>query len=460
MSTFTIRQVGESITKDAFYIPNAVGCTTELTPVGEANNWECVDDPIGFADDDTTYVHSKATNEKHDLYNLPNHTTESGTINYIQVYGRTKSQHYTQHIDGIFKIILTENNCINIYKSNDIDLLTSYITYDNTWNTNPRTTDAWVWSDIDNLQIGTECSSPTIIGTDQSEYHLPLGNGFYDQLIKVPSGYPAYTVVDDPLGNPDGWDTYIKSKVGGGYNTFTFTSSLGASDFIDSVSVYAVVGTNTGGSGTAGCLLLIRYLAANYSGSDYLYGGDSSWETISDTFTATDLGNPTMNGTDLADMEFGIWMFHLSSRWLACTQIYLKVNYHTSANPEIRTTQCYVKVNYDVDPVSCELDKPQTISIDHDQNIKMLNFWSGRRAVYGLSRNNRTMVMNGMLYSETACDTIECIRGIGEDGLTVSLSGLGSNNYDKECKILSFGWKKISNKPLAYTYLLELEFAQ
>ncbi|GAI05968.1 unnamed protein product, partial [marine sediment metagenome] len=168
MGTFTITQ--SRIGNILYLNPSGIGCNTDLTPIGDVNNWQCVDDPQLKPDDDTTYVHSDATDLKYDLYTLPD-TTETGIINHVKIYTRAKSDTYAQGDDGIYKIIVTDNACSNIYKSNDIDILTdNYRTYSNVLSVNPRTSNSWKWDDIDNLQIGNECNSPTLYFPDTATF--------------------------------------------------------------------------------------------------------------------------------------------------------------------------------------------------------------------------------------------------------------------------------------------------
>jgi len=66
--------------------PEADGDLTNLTPVGAANNWDCVKDVN--PDDDTTRVETSDTVAWiKDLYEIKDHT-ESGTIEKIEVHYR------------------------------------------------------------------------------------------------------------------------------------------------------------------------------------------------------------------------------------------------------------------------------------------------------------------------------------------------------------------------------------
>lgn len=65
--------------------PNVAGDETNLTPDGETNNWECIDE--ASPDDDTTDVKTYNATYLRDLYDLPA-SSGVGTINKITVYVR------------------------------------------------------------------------------------------------------------------------------------------------------------------------------------------------------------------------------------------------------------------------------------------------------------------------------------------------------------------------------------
>ena len=452
MGIFTITPT-VGLTYNSYFIPNASGCATQLTPAGAVNNWDCVNDPIAIPDADTTYVYSSATNLKYDLYNIPNHTTESGTINYVQVYSRAKAHETAQHEDGIYKILITDDDCANIYKSADINLITSYNTYNNVWTENPRTGVAFTWDDVDNLQFGVECSSPTVLGVSSQIVLRPNAAGDSNTLERNDAwngDATNYTYVDEAV--PDhltsfiSWDNSLYPNQNDLYNIDNVDADIvTANPIITNVTLFALI-RHTGAS-------------QHYFKFQIKTGGNlfrdavatpttQAWVTYSEEYLINPDTVAAWTWAEINALQIGYNLIAGTiSAYIACTQTYLIVDYTEQLNPQIRTTQEYAKVNYTVDPTPCTFPKPEEISIDHAQNVKMLNFWSGRRAVYGLSRNNRTMVMTGKLYADDACTTIECVIGIAESGTTISLSGLGYNDYDREVKIISFGWKKMSDKP-------------
>ncbi|MFX1588581.1 MAG: hypothetical protein ACFFC1_10525, partial [Promethearchaeota archaeon] len=120
-------------------------------------------------------------------------------------------------------------------------------------------------------------------------------------------------------------------------------------------------------------------------------------------------------------------------------------------------TQMYAEVHY-TETSTCTIQKPEEISVDHDRNTIMINFWSGNRAVYDLSRNKKTMVLTGTFTGSDACNNVLCIQDMGLAGDDIVVSGLTGAEYNGTFKLLSFGWKEQSEKPLTIDYLLELEY--
>jgi len=456
MGTFTMVQQQSS--NDLFLIPEANGCNIDFTPVGEANNWECVDDPRDMPDNDITYVYSSASLAKYDLYELPNHTTETGTINYVQVYARGKSQEFAQHEDGIYKILLTDNACVNIFKSDDVDLAAStYKTYNKVWTANERTGDAFTWDEIDDLEIGVECSSPSVTRAPTILTIRPSACDTCGLAPSVGGRNDQWELVDDEV--QDGYDTYIYATEDQTKESLFALDDTAKTGVISNVAIFACINPDTKPDDHYGRTLIKTHGTQYYGDAEYVPA--TSWTWISTNY----FDNPnTTNAWTWAEIDAlcaGIELTSIAGNLCSCTSLYVVISYTpANSNPEIRTTQSFLKVNYTPPEVTCTMDKPEEISIDHEQNIKMMNFWDGSREVYGLSRSKRTMAMRGKLYSETACTTIECVRDMGISGEDITLSDLGSNNFDKVVKIRSFGWKKISKKPLAYEWILECEFTK
>lgn len=137
--------------------PNAAGDEANMSPHGDTNNWECVDE--ASKDDDTTYVDSTSyDNWQRDLYNLEDHTTESGTINSVTVYA------YAKRYDTSDKIKLAVKSGSTVGEGSEETLTGSYDPYSKEWTTNPDTSAAWTWSEIDSMQAGGSMFKAWVVG--------------------------------------------------------------------------------------------------------------------------------------------------------------------------------------------------------------------------------------------------------------------------------------------------------
>lgn len=129
--------------------PNAPGSLADCTPVGDAPNWKCVDEAV--ADEDTTYNKTTTALAERDSFNIPNHTTEVGTITGVTVYIRGKRVGGTGMLQSMIARIKTGGN---YYSSGGVFMNLVYNNHAFTWDINPDTVAAWTWADIDALEIG------------------------------------------------------------------------------------------------------------------------------------------------------------------------------------------------------------------------------------------------------------------------------------------------------------------
>lgn len=479
MGTFTLAQSKNSVS--IFIYPNGdlAGCI-DFTPVGDSDNYKCIDEIKNIPDGDTTHVSWNDVNSGIDMYELPNDTDFTGTINYVQVFARAKAHQFSQDPSGVFKILCSPNSlCGTIFKSDNRNLGTSYQTYTSVWTLNPSTATDWTLNDIRNLSIGIEASSPTRGGVTGYDTYLPNATGSYNQ-----NAWSKYTFPPDSgSGSVDNWQYVL--------NMGTSIQSTNLSyDWLDTynilnhktesvnsytkVTVFAYAGK--GGSPYPGCSLKI----ACKSGAGIYYGdtetdlpeigfcypgvicyGSPKWYSKE---WATNPAGGAWNEAAIDNLQIGVRLTGSTGDSPAtyCFKVYAKVEYLLDVNPEIRTTQCFAKVNYTPPSDSCTLNKPEKISVDHSENIKMLNFWDGTRDVYGLNRSGKSMILTGSEYQSDTCDKscpcehIACVRAMGKDGSTIAISGLRSL-FNGSYKIRSFGWKHMSERPEHYEWILELE---
>ena len=138
--------------------PNAAGDVTGLAVVGATANWDAVDeDP---SDDDTTYVGNTAKGTTaYDLYNLPDPNVV-GTINSVTVSINVKAAAKTGSAQTVIKTEGSE------FRGDSYILPTTYTVTSTTYTTNPSTTVAWTWAQINALQAGVELTADNTANVD------------------------------------------------------------------------------------------------------------------------------------------------------------------------------------------------------------------------------------------------------------------------------------------------------
>ncbi len=123
-------------------------------------NWENVADlSTAPTPNDNTTVSRSSTTFLRDLYDIADHTTESGTINNVMVVARVRS---TSSVDGLKIWVKTGGT---EYKSDTKSVTTGWAAYFHEWATNPKTGNAWTWTDIDALQVGISLAAASYMKT-------------------------------------------------------------------------------------------------------------------------------------------------------------------------------------------------------------------------------------------------------------------------------------------------------
>lgn len=107
----------------------------------------------------------QSTSTKTDLYGLTNHNTESGTINSVTVklyakYDLVGTTSGTTYVKPMIRVSDTN------YGDNQA-LTDAVALYSQTWTTNPYTSKAWTWTQIDALIAG---DALTNYATDQKNF--------------------------------------------------------------------------------------------------------------------------------------------------------------------------------------------------------------------------------------------------------------------------------------------------
>ena len=142
--------------------PNAAGTKTELDIGGSSPaeaNWQSVDEVE--ADEGVTLVENQPASEETDLYALPGHSG-SGVINSVKLYIRVRNNDKGTLNTGARFRVLTHGTEYGDYTATT----GTWATPSQTWATNPNTTNAWTWAEIDALEVGVALHT--------------LGSPFYD----------------------------------------------------------------------------------------------------------------------------------------------------------------------------------------------------------------------------------------------------------------------------------------
>jgi len=119
-------------------------------------HWDKVDEET--SDGDYTYVSTENWDWQEDLYNIPDHSLGSDTINYVKVYAVARREAFGGSPQSSLYIHIKTNGVE--YNVIETTLTTSYLPYSYQWNTNPQTGNPWTWDEIDALQIGVRIRRP------------------------------------------------------------------------------------------------------------------------------------------------------------------------------------------------------------------------------------------------------------------------------------------------------------
>jgi hypothetical protein len=435
------------------------GCTEWDNSVGSGENYLNVDEDRLLPDDDATYVcWNKPANVK-DIYTMENHTTETGTINYVRVFVRVKSVNYPQHQDSLFKIMMNEDGLCGGFQDSDELMLST--TYKNFYKDYKESYPGipWTWTKIDSMVVGFQGSSLTDSQPVTSIFR-PNAQGDFTQW-SLSGCLFNYQCVDDII--PDDASTFVMSReTSGERDCYHIPNHTTESGTISKVVLHARCNNAGNNQSFKDMKLFLRISNTNYDSS--LISVENVWENYSYTWIENPHTNNAWTWNDIDSLQIGIWGEGISiSKGMRCTQIYLVVHHTEDVNPEIRVTQLYTRVNYNRGTVTCNLHKPKDVETEHSRIINMINFWNGEREVYDIRRSGKTMLMRGTEYEphigSDPCARIECIRDMGLCGNDIEITDSGLLCFNGTFKIRSFGWELIQKHPLTYDWILELEDA-
>ncbi|MFQ5498937.1 MAG: prepilin-type N-terminal cleavage/methylation domain-containing protein [Candidatus Zixiibacteriota bacterium] len=126
--------------------PMGAGSESNLLDEGCSGTWSCVDDVT--PDGDGTFVKGYDNAFQPDLYATQDHTAAGGTVDSVVVYIRSKGSGGGKKVRTRIKTNGVTYNGAQVAPSG------SYANYSTTYITNPQTSSAWTWTEIDALEIG------------------------------------------------------------------------------------------------------------------------------------------------------------------------------------------------------------------------------------------------------------------------------------------------------------------
>lgn len=174
MSTLTLRPASDNTNEGSQWANEATGYTNLYISVDEVVLSE------------TDYIQISAgisgAGDYDMKFNWPNHTTESGTINSVKVYAQVKKFNVGSGSTSP-KLYLF---AIDSDHRTEITVTTSSAQQSVTWSTNPHTSSAWTWTDIDNLLAGHAASAT---GGDAKNYTMMYVYQIYAEVDYTVSGW-------------------------------------------------------------------------------------------------------------------------------------------------------------------------------------------------------------------------------------------------------------------------------
>lgn len=439
------------VSKNLYLYPNGAWASC-CTAVGAPLNYQCVDDTYDTPDDDSTYVWHNRTTMCTDMYILPNHTTESGTINYVRVYARAKSSLYPQSSTGSYRILAYHSGVTA--RSSDIDITTDYNTYSYVMTSTPSGA-AWNWNAIDALRIGFDCNSPTISGQVVTSIIRPSGAGLETEC--------------NPVGESTNWECVLNN------NTSSYVESILASRYYDDLYALDDHTTETGVISKINVFYKARRTSSAWIGyaksrvsisGTSVYGTENhltaAWQYYQDEWALNPDTAAAWTWVNIDALQAGVSLNQgVTNLYHAeCSDLYVVVTYLEDLNPHIRTTQMYALVNYTPSTETCYLNSPMNYMISNSRKVNIVHPERGDRIVYDICRENKTLTMTGVEYDtdiSTATTRLQCVRDQKDNGMYVTISGIGDTKVDTTWLITDFTYSRDQQNQRVWNWMLTAE---
>jgi hypothetical protein len=401
---------------------------------------------------------------------------------------------------GWFNLILTETDCYPMVSTPSITLNSNmwgrdyyhtkywydrhfvqtddYLYTSETYTTNPNTSNAWLESEVDDLQFGVKGmildpgtdglgmvnalgvndggfffkSDVTVTGWSKSGYPAIPYPTYYEYLTEVDIAYILTFSINKPCTFKLDAADYAK------YENWTNSTVLG-------ITLGAYIRGSEDHDNSIHWIWLHDGVRTEL-GTQTVTTKSPPWQHI--TLTTSTINS--WHKLDPAHNAFGIEVHAVHAGGaIHLTKFNIESITVMSRLGSIRVTQEYLDVAYREEvPDPCRLPKPEWNGIRVNQDIETmaLNFWSGNREVYALGRSSKRTILSGTMWDGctdgiTTCEgIISCIRSLAKMKQQITIGGLRYNDLNVDYNIISFDWKQIQEKPNEYEWALELEFKQ
>jgi len=140
---------GPAVTSVVLWPINA-GSHTDLTSSGCGSNWQCVDETP--SDEATTMAQTTSSSWNDDSYTAQDHGSVTGTIDSVVATMRVRE--FGSGNNRVARTLLRTHGSDFSGPDIDMDAVTSFTNFSTRYATNPSTSAAWTWAEIDAMEIG------------------------------------------------------------------------------------------------------------------------------------------------------------------------------------------------------------------------------------------------------------------------------------------------------------------
>ena len=413
----------------------------QIFPTSPVTHFDKVDEAVTSPNDDTDYVFCNTIPPAIlDMYALTDHTTEIGTINFIQVFTRAKAYPVAQSPSGEYKHKIT-CGAGNALSPNYAPLSTVYNEFSTIWTTSPATSVAWTWAEIDALLAGISVSSPTVTSTIDTIFRPNAAGTANENRHCINEDIYAgdatnYQYVDEDVADDLG--TYLYNTMSlENRDSYNIPNSSGLSGTINYVALFARM-RKAYSSQASNAHLSLRCSSAYYDSASILLTMD--WTTYFNTWT-TDPSGGSWSWAKIDALEIGLTLGSAGHNYYSqCTQLYLVVNSLETAPPQIRTTQQYVMVNYSPTTGTVTLLAPNSVRLNNSRKTERFIFPDGTYTIADYGRAGKKLSLTGT-ETTNAIQKMRQVRAMLDSPSPISISGLLDVNQDIQWRLTDFDYE-------------------